>query len=262
MGAMDEPGHQLALFFKPSGGMGGQLLTITANGSDTASSMKEKKTRSWQDISLGDVLASIGRDNNLKTKVTDRFKSILFDQLDQTGESDINFIERLARDHDALGKVVGDILVFSQRNSGINASGQPLKTVSLGFPGNVSSWRMSAPGRQKFAQVSASWYDVRETAHKIVTAGSGQPVQYLEKVYPSEATAREAAQSKLKASQRGDSVLTLSGMVPPGSLMLVETPLNITGLRKGVDGRWRVNQVSLSMTTGGFTYSVQAVRPE
>lgn len=247
---------------EPSGGVGGNIITITANGADFTSGLKEKKTRAWKDIDLPGILETIGSEHQLTVKVQEQFKQVVFDQLDQAGESDINLITRLARDHDALGKVVGDILVFNPRNSGKNTSGQSLATVPLGFPGDVSSWSMNQPTRAKFGTVVAKWYDVKTAQNFTVRSGEGEPVHYIEKMHPNEAQAKEAAKAKLRASKRSDATLTLSGPMPFGTLLQTETNLRVDGLRTGVDGRWRVQRVQLSMTTSGFGYSLEAVKPD
>lgn len=245
-----------------SGGAGGNKISITANGADFAGSLKEKKTRSWQKITLPGILETLGSEHGLTVKVHPQFALVFFDQLDQTNESDINLFSRLASNLDAVGKIVGDTLVFSPRNSGKNASGQSLATVHLGFPGNVNSWSMKQPSRAKFGSVVASWYDVSASKIQQVKIGSEEPVEYIDKKYPGEAQAREAAEAKLRASKRSGSTLSISGPVPYGTLLQTETSLLVDGLRKGADGRWRVQKAQLSMTTSGFTYSIEAVKPD
>lgn len=247
---------------EPSGGILGNIITITSNGADFNGSMKEKKTRSWSSITLPGILETIASEHSLEAKIRQSFEAVVFEHIDQTEESDLGFITRLARDHDALGKVVGNVLVFDQRNTGINTQGQLMPTISLGSPGNIIRWRMKQPGRTQYSSVVAKWYDVMQAKHFEEKAGTGEPVLYLEKTYPSAEEAREAAQSRYKASKRSDERLTLTGSVPDNApLMLAETNLNITGLRAGVDGLWRVDRCQLSMSTTGFSYSVDAVKP-
>ncbi|WP_067517820.1 contractile injection system protein, VgrG/Pvc8 family [Endozoicomonas ascidiicola] len=246
---------------EPSGGVGGDIITITANGTDFTGALKEKKTRAWQDIDLPGILETIGSEHKLTVKVPEQFKKVLFDQLDQTGESDINFITRLAKDHDALGKIVGNVLVFNPRNSGKNTDGKKIATVYLGYPGNVSTWRMNQPTRTKYGSVAAKWYDVTTSKYFTETVGDGEPVLNIEKMHANQAQAKDAALSKLKSSKRSDATLSLTGPVPFGTLMLTETNLEVSGMRKEVNGQWRVDRAQLSMTTGGFNYSLEAVKP-
>ena len=247
---------------EPSGGVGGDVINITANGANFTSALKEKKTRAWKDIDLPGIMETIGSEHKLTVKVQEQFKKVVFDQLDQTGESDINLITRLAKDHDALGKIVGDVLVFNPRNSGKNSSGQNLPMVALGYPGNVSTWRLNQPTRTKYSSVAAKWYDVTNSQYYTEKVGEGEPVLNIEKIHANQAQAKEAAQSKLKSSKRSDATLSLSGPVPFGTLLLAESNLNVFGIRKEANGQWRINRSQLTMTTSGFNYSLEAVKPD
>ena len=246
---------------EPSGGVGGDIITITANGAKFTRNLKEKKTRAWKNIDLPGILETIGSEHQLTVKVQEQFKKVVFDQLDQTGESDINFITRLAKDHDALGKVIGDILIFNPRNCGKNSSGQNLPTVSLGAPGNISTWRLNQPTRTKYGSVAAKWYNVTNSQYFTEKAGEGEPVLNIEKIHANQAQAKAAAQSKFKSSKRSDATLNLSGSVPFGTLLLAEFNLNVFGIRREANGQWRINRSQLIMTTSGFNYSLEAVKP-
>ena len=246
---------------EPSGGMNGDIITITANGANFTNALKEKKTRAWKDIDLPGIMETIGSEHKLTVKVQEQFKKVVFDQLDQTGESDINLITRLAKDHDALGKIVGDVLIFNPRNSGKNNSGQNLPTVSLGAPGNISLWRLNQPTRTRYGSVAAKWYDVTNSKYFTEKVGDGEPVLNIEKIHANQTQAKEAAQSKLKSSKRSDATLSLSGPVPFGTLLLAESNLNVFGIRKEANGQWRINRSQLTMTTSGFNYSLEAVKP-
>ncbi|MTI13431.1 contractile injection system protein, VgrG/Pvc8 family [Sansalvadorimonas verongulae] len=242
----------------PSGGPSGDIITITANGADTDSAIKDRKTRSFKNITLPGVLETIASEHKLTPRIADAFQSVAIDQLDQTNESDLNLITRLARDNDAVGKLVGDTLVFTQRNTGTNSEGKKLSAVDI-HRTDIKQWSLQGPSADKFNTVIARWYDVRKGMHFEESAGEGEPVLRLPKVYPSANTANEAARARFKKSKSTGQVLNLSGHVPVGGLMLVETPLNVTGLRKEANGAWRVQTQSLSLSGSGFTFSLTAV---
>lgn len=54
-------------------------LTIRAKAADLGGSIKDQKTRSWDKITIGDIVGTIAGEHDLKPKVADRFRAILID---------------------------------------------------------------------------------------------------------------------------------------------------------------------------------------
>lgn len=82
-------------------------LTIRAKAADLGGSIKDQKTRSWDNMTIGDIIATIANEHGLTPKVAERFQPVLIEHIDQTEESDIGFLDRMGRDHDALVSVKG-----------------------------------------------------------------------------------------------------------------------------------------------------------
>lgn len=114
-----------------------------AKGSPTVQS---KKTRSWSDVTVSDIVATIASDNGLKPRVSKRFADNVITQLDQVGESDMHLMSRLATRFDAVSKPAGGYWIFLPRGAGESVSGAPLQHYTLTRRDN-SSWGYSRNGQ-------------------------------------------------------------------------------------------------------------------
>jgi len=72
--------------------------------------------------------------------LAEAYADFFYDHLDQTDESDLNFLTRLAKEHDALATVKGQALLFIGKGEGKTASGLPMPPLPI-------TRTASSPGR-------------------------------------------------------------------------------------------------------------------
>jgi len=106
-------------------------LTIRGKATNPHASLNSKQTRSWEQITLGDLVGAIAAEHGLIPKVAGSLASITIDHLDQTDESDSHLLTRLANDYGAVVKPVSGYLVFVPRGDAKSVSGQALPTISI-----------------------------------------------------------------------------------------------------------------------------------
>lgn len=68
-------------------------------------------------------MSAIAGEHGLEPKVTEAYADLFYEHLDQTDESDLNFLIRIAKEHDALATVKGQTLLFTAKGEGKTASG-------------------------------------------------------------------------------------------------------------------------------------------
>ncbi len=108
-------------------------LTVRATAADfrRRSSLKARKRRSWDNVSLGDLVRSIAAEHDYTGRVHPSLAGVIIPHIDQTAESDLHLLRRLARQYDATTKAAGGRLIFQPRGIGRSAGGdQPLKTIA------------------------------------------------------------------------------------------------------------------------------------
>jgi len=79
-------------------------VTIRGKAANLGGSIKEQKTRAWDEKTIREVVRTIAGEHKLQPKVAEAYADFFYDHLDQTDESDLNFLMRLAKGHDALAK--------------------------------------------------------------------------------------------------------------------------------------------------------------
>ena len=103
-------------------------VTIRARAADLGGEIRTRKEKSWHATTLGTVLAELAQRNSLTHKIDKALAAIKVDHLDQTNESDMHLITRLARKHDAVATVKKKHLLFMPITGTTTSQGQRLPT--------------------------------------------------------------------------------------------------------------------------------------
>lgn len=233
-------------------------LTIRAKAADLGGGIKDQKTRSWDKMTIGDIVATIAGEHGLTAKVADRFSAILIEHIDQTDESDISFLDRLGRDNDALVSVKGGALVFMGKGQGRTVSGLPIPPRPI-LSRDTTSWTLTLTTREAYKSVTAAWQDAKSAKRQEVTAGEGAPVLKLRHVHATEEEAITAATGKLAEVERGAD--TFDATLPGDPLIAAEARVLAVGFRAGVSGLWSIKTATHELSGSGFTTSISAERP-
>lgn len=234
-------------------------LTVRATAADMRTAAKQRKTRSWDGVTIGDLVATIAGDHDLEPKVASELARITLPHVDQTDESDLHLLTRLGEKYDATARPAGGNLAFVRRGTGMSATQGPVTAVRVTRE-QAGEYRVAFDDRRRWGSVTAYWYDRSAGSRREVTAGSGSPVYALRDNQVDAQTARYAAQARLDALNRGGVALSLS-LRPGEPTVKAESPLTLSGFRNGVDGRWIVTSVSHELSGNGLTTDVEAEQP-
>lgn len=236
-----------------------QSLTIRARAADLRQGLKKPRTRPWENLSIGEIVASIAGEHGYQAKVAEALASEVIAHLDQVDESDLNFLTRLGKDRGAIAKPAGGLLLFVPPGEAKSASGKTLPTVSLAAS-RLSRWDVTLAERGKYPAVTAKWFNPLAAAEQTVTAGEGEPVYTIGRRYPDQAAAESAAKARLESFSRGLATLRLT--CPGDPLLVAESRLTLSGVRPGVDGAWSVTRVVHRFDGGGYVCDIEAETPK
>ncbi|NYT62356.1 hypothetical protein H0A66_08530 [Alcaligenaceae bacterium] len=234
-----------------------RTLSLRGKAADMKASLKNQKKRNWEKTTLGKIVETIAAEHGMQAKVAEKYRAITIDHLDQTYESDMNILTRLAEQYGAVMKPAGGFLLFVERGVGVNADGQPLPTSSISI-GDTLDWRASIHERQFYARVGAHWRDKRRSAVSYVYAGSGDPVMYVRHPHKSESDALAAAESKLRQLSRGRTSISLTVCGRP--VLCAEMPILVSLADPIADGEWIIVRAAHRFDGGGLTSSIEAQR--
>jgi phage protein D len=223
--------------------------------------LQSQKTRSWPaNTKLGDMVAKIAKEHGMEAAVATALKSIVLPHIDQSDESDLNLLVRLAKRYDAIVKPSNGKLVLAKRGESKTVGGQALSSITLTPNDDISRFRVMETARESSGTVVAYYHLVKQAKRHEVKVGSGEPVTRLKRYFPTQDMARAAAQAELDKRDRKKSTLSLT--MPGRSDVSAESPLTMTGFRDGVDGKWIITRVAHRLDkSGGYTCDLEAETP-
>lgn len=226
------------------------VFTFTGHSVSFSKEVKSKKTRTHEKITLEDLVAKMAGEMGLKPRVSDELKSMFFEAVSQTNETNLNFLVRLAKDYGAVVKVGNDHLIFIERGKGKNASGDDLPTVIITPLDLLEGSKCTARERMRYKAAEAKWFDVKKAALVTEKVGDGEPVLSLKKTFPDQQSAKAAAQAELNNKKRELYVLDL--VVEGNGNIIAETPITTVGLKVPEGNQWIVQSVDHTVNGGGF----------
>lgn len=243
-----------------------RTLTVRAEAADlrSASLWKAPRTRSWDAATLGRVASDLAAGHGMQAVIDPALAARALGHVDQTAESDLHLIRRLARDQGATAKTAAGRLVLIRRGAGRAASGAALPEWRPAPPGTgrsqVLSSRVSLRGRPRYASVVARYLDYDFAGEQSVRAGDGDPALELRQTYQDRATAQAAAAARLERASRQTATLDMEVIGDPS--LVAETPM-ITEGWGGVDGRWSIARATHVVTPStGYRTRLTAERVE
>lgn len=265
-------------------------VTIRARSADLRGSLMNRHERSFHKTTLGKIVQQIADENQLQAMVGDEYKNLEIKHIDQTDESSISFLTRLAEEHDAIATVKNGRLLFIKSGKSTTASGQKLPEFILTRQAG-DSHRFAIAEGDNYKAVKAYWHDtatgkrgeviidentevkkVNKTTKKgkiskkqTTVIQQNKPVESdndqiktLRHTYATQQTALNACKRHFEKLQRG--VATFSLNLAEGNAELIpEVTVSVVGFKTEIDSNaWIVTQVTHSLSAdSGFTTAIE-----
>ena len=227
-------------------------VDIRCRSAELRSTLRQRASQSWHDTTLGQIVRDIAAKNKLQAKVDASLAAKPVQHIDQTNESDVHFLTRLGRQHDAVATVKKGRLVFLPIGSTKNSSGKELEAILL-TRSDGDRHRYHSAARDSYTGVRAYWQDPRAAEKKAAIAGTEKNLKTLRDSYANEDTAKAAAEAELGRIGRGAATLEITLAIGQPALM-VQTPVNVRGWKPEIDGTgWLCKTVEHSLDDNGLT---------
>ncbi len=231
-------------------------VSVVGRSTNFTDHLKSYRTRSFVDTTLANLVRTIASENGLVAHISEQFERINIAHIDQTDESDLNFMNRLAKQYDAVLKpVVGDLLLVPHDTSRtVNGSHIAAKVV---VGDQVMKWNVKLPKRSEFGYVKAYWRSDTDGERQVVIVGDESKAgKTLQTTFTTQAEAEAAVVGEVNKLQRDirDLRMTLHG----DPELFAERPLNVSGLHPLGDGTFICKQVTHTLSTSGFVTTVSA----
>lgn len=210
-----------------------EITATAAPFNAKAGRLKLRRSETYTDVTLGDLVRYIANRINLSPRVHADFDALKIAHIDQKNESDLSFLQRLASKFDAAVKPINDLLVFGRRGQTKTLSGKPVPVVSLQlYSGNKApqnallSVDFTEPERDMYRGVYADFIDSDNA--EIVRYKTGQdPFKQLTGRYNSPEDAVNAAKGELMRLKRGGIKVKFSVAGDPN--IMAESAIDLSG---------------------------------
>ncbi|CNB36764.1 phage late control D family protein [Yersinia ruckeri] len=270
-------------------------LTVRARSADFRGSLNSRREASYHDTTLGAVVTQIAERNKLTAALAKGLAEIKIPHIDQSQESDIKFLTRLAERNGAEVSVKAGKLLFLKAGNSVTASGKPIPTMTIeradgdrhqfaiadrnAYTGVTASWlhtKDPKPKKQKVKlQRKAKSQHLRALQHpkakpiKAKTtkpqeekqgeylAGEADNVLALTTIYATKAQAMRAAQAKWDKLQRGVAEFSINLAMGRADLY-PETPVTVRGFKSVIDQQaWTITKVTHTLGESGYTTALE-----
>ncbi len=244
-------------------------LTISARSADFRADFNVKRDYSWHNCTVSYVVQVIAGRYNLIPAISTELASLELDHGDQTKESDISFLTRMADMLGAATTIKNGYLLFFTPGTGRTAGGKVLPSITITRKSGDSHFFRVAD-RDAYTGVEAYWLDLgfgkkrktRATGRRRRKDSSSKEGHYLDGAegnvyvmrytYATERGARRAAVAKWQQLKRGAAEfnLTLARGQPE---LYPELHANVQGFKSVIDENdWTIVRTVHTITQQGY----------
>ncbi|MBJ7540035.1 phage late control D family protein [Marinomonas transparens] len=230
---------------------------------------KERRTRSFENISLANLFRNIVTAHGFSPRVATEFESVEIEHIDQVDETDSAFLNRIARERDAIAKPVNDLYVLAKKGEIKTITGKNIPPVTLGVPsqnspselGQFINCQLDKPSRSALMGVRANWTDNNKGEENTVEVGT-KPFKKLRQSYDSADIAAQACKDELTKIQRQGSSVALD--LPGDPKLVAEGILTLNNTFPAeMAGNWSIDKITArGDSKGGYRCSVTATQPK
>jgi phage protein D len=210
---------------------------------------KQRRSASHGPTTLGELFRQLTSRHGFSPRVAPELALIKIEHIDQSNETDMGFLTRLAYLHDAVAKPVNELYVLARRGQSKSLSGKVLPPVKLSVttnnrPGDSAfiSASLEETARAKYQGCKTTWWDA--AAGKVREEQSGiAPFKTLRQRYQSANDARAAAEGETRRMMREALKVTIGcpghpGLCAEGIVLLDPTWPDF------MRGRWSIDKVT------------------
>lgn len=221
--------------------------------------LQTQKTRSWpKGTTLGAMVKRIAGEHRLTPAISSALASIALPHTDQSHESDMVLLSRLAKRYDAIAKPADGLLVFVKRGEAKSASGKERPGVTL-TPSDGNSYRVVIASRDSAGTVVAYYRDTRKAQRREVAIGDGDPVFRLRMAYADRVSAENAARAEQRSRARAERNLTYQ--FPGRPEVVAEAIATMKDFREGVNGDWLIKRAEHYIGPNGYHTIIACEQP-
>jgi len=188
-------------------------LTITANGADFNGSLKERRHINYEATTLGNVATVIAQRHGLSVR-TNMLSDV--SRFEQINESDLHFLNRLAKEHNAIFNIKNATLYFMAKGSDV-----PKVTIDSG---ECDQLDISYSNQTLYKSCKVSYQNTKLNKVASVEVGEGTPQLYKQGHFQND---EEATVYATNALARANKELVNGSLTKKGQVLFAGSELTI-----------------------------------
>ncbi|MGO4746828.1 contractile injection system protein, VgrG/Pvc8 family [Serratia quinivorans] len=268
-------------------------LQITARSADFRNSMTLLRNNSYHDKTVGHIVQQIADRNGFPApSLVPEIAAIKVPHIDQTNESDLQFLTRLASLNGAQASIKYQRILFLTPGMGRTSSGDPIPMMTL-TRGDGDRHSFQLADAKAYTGVSAVWLNTNKpeeaqrkvSLHRQETAAKdrtlkhpaakpgpavaqkedpnnymvGQPdkVYNIPKTFRDKMSAMRAADALFKRIQKGVAKLSIN-LAKGHPELFPERPIRVRGFKSVIDNQnWVISKVTHNLSASGYTCALE-----
>ena len=220
--------------------------------------LQDSHRRAWQrgEAKLSEIVRQVASDAGLLLKYN--APDPLMPYVAQVGETDSEFLMRLARLRDLNFKVDGNNLIVYEIQAGIDLVGAALPVAKIENIGEDIQYSFLHEELDAYSQVIAWVQSIPKSQRDKVVVGTGRPKFEFKETFPTIDEAKQACQAKLQESNR--LAYRADVTIPGRPNIIAGGKAVLEGFPKPVNRTYLIEQVTHNFTpSNGYTLSVSLV---
>jgi phage protein D len=227
-------------------------ISITATGVNFSNELKEKRDITYEKVSVKDICSQIASRGGLELKSD--FDDLYLASIAQNNESDLHFLNRLAKDVNALFNIKNKTLYFMKKIKDQKKSDELPKYLISAT--ECSSLSIKHSNKTLYKSCKSTWHDTKENKTKEIIAGSGKPCLINKGSFKNEAEAKTKADATLQRANQG---IVTGSLTIDGKVIFAGGVLNLVGTIED-DGEYQIKSVNHDFSVNGWNTSLEFER--
>lgn len=216
-------------------------LTIKGKSADLRSTMKQHRSRHWDNTTLGDVVRTMAHEHGLTPQIDSEFANHIPENgwLGQINESNLHFLQTHAERHGCIFSIKDDKLIVAKRGAGTTPSGAAIAVLTV-LPTMVvkNTLHVHWGQRERHKKVRAHHHNRKTGKREHVDEDTGDTsadsTYTMRHSFSGKTEARRAARGRAKFLKGGG--VRTSVTIEGDPTVKAGRPLTYTGIRPAVDG--------------------------
>jgi len=224
-------------------------IDITATAADFSKSLKRKRNLSYESISIKQMVQQIA--SRHKLEVVSDFEDISIEHIEQTHESDLHFLRRIAKDYNALFAVKNNKIIFKKKIKDSKKS-EDLPRYTL-IKDESTDVNIENVNKTLYNSCKAMWRDTKDNKQHSITVGSGEPLKTIKDSFENAADARvkaEAALQKANAGTKNGTITSYGFEIYAGGILDLQKTAQD-------DGEYNIISVHHTLDSSGWNISIE-----